>query len=266
MIEIKNLKLQYQEHLIFKNLNLSIQKGEWISILGPNGAGKSTLVKILLGLTSYEGYINIDGYNLEKQYFPQIRRTISAVLDDAQLHFLGETVRDDLAYTLENLEYSKIDMDKAILEIASLFQLENILDKTCAQLNNSERQKVAIASSLIHMPKIFILDEALHQLNIQDKKVVLNVLKYLNETKKMTIMMITHNIEDTLLSDHLVIIHKGKVYMEGKKEEIFQREETLRKIGIDIPFILELSNDLIAYDLIQKPHFDMEELVNDIWK
>lgn len=266
MIEIKNVKLQYQERPIFKNLNLSIQTGEWISVLGPNGTGKSTLVKILLGLISYEGYINIDGYHLEKQYFPQIRRMMSAVLDDAQLHFLGETVRDDLAYTLENLEYSKTEIDKAILKMTSLFQLENILDKTCAQLNNSERQKVAIASSLIHMPKILILDEALHQLNIQDKKLVLNVLRYLNETEKLTVIMITHNIEDALLSDRIVILHKGKVYMEGKKEEVFKREETLRKIGIDIPFIVELSNDLILYDLIKKPYFDMEELVNDLWK
>lgn len=266
LIEIKNLQLKFQERTIFKNLNLTIPEGEFTSVLGPNGTGKSTLVKILLGLVPYEGYINIGRYNLEEAYYPKIRRIISAVFDDAQLHFLGETVRDDLAYTLENLEYSKEEMQKAIQKTASLFQIESILDKSSFELNNSERQKVAIASSLIHHPKILILDEALHQLNREDKKLILTILKYLNQTEKLTVILITHNIEDTLLSNRILVLHKGKIYMEGKKEEIFQREETLRKIGIDIPFIVELSNDLILYDLINKPYFDMEELVNDLWK
>lgn len=265
IIQIKDLNFTYQDQVIFKNLNLNIKKNSFVSIIGPNGSGKSTLIRILSGLNSYDGYITINGHYLNKENIKIIRRTLGIVFDNSDNQFIGQTVIDDLAFNLENLSYSKEEINKEISYIAKLFKIEKILLSEPSNLNNSTKQKVAIASALIHKPKILMLDESLHQLDNKDKKIVFKALETYKKEHDLTIILITHNQEDTILSDRIIVIDKQKIILDGKVEEVYTKEKILHNLGIEIPFIIKLSINLKLYDLIDEIYLDKDKLVNKLW-
>lgn len=265
IIQIKDLNFTYQDQVIFKNLNLNIKKNSFVSIIGPNGSGKSTLIRILSGLNSYDGYITINGHYLNKENIKIIRRTLGIVFDNPDNQFIGQTVIDDLAFNLENLSYSKEEINKEISYIAKLFKIEKILLLEPSNLNNSTKQKVAIASALIHKPKILMLDESLHQLDNKDKKIVFKALETYKKEHDLTIILITHNQEDTILSDRIIVINKQKIILDGKVEEVYTKEKILYNLGIEIPFIIKLSINLKLYDLIDEIYLDKDKLVNKLW-
>ena len=265
IIQIKDLNFTYQDKVIFKNLNLNIKKNSFVSIIGSNGSGKSTLIRILSGLNSYDGYITINGHYLNKENIKIIRRTLGVVFDNPDNQFIGQTVIDDLAFNLENLSYSKEEINKEISYIAKLFKIEKILLLEPSNLNNSTKQKVAIASALIHKPKILMLDESLHQLDNKDKKIVFKALETYKKEHDLTIILITHNQEDTILSDRIIVIDKQKIILDGKVEEVYTKEKILHNLGIEIPFIIKLSINLKLYDLIDEIYLDKDKLVNKLW-
>lgn len=265
IIQIKDLNFTYQDKVIFKNLNLNIKKNSFVSIIGPNGSGKSTLIRILSGLNSYDGYITINGHYLNKENIKIIRRTLGVVFDNPDNQFIGQTVIDDLAFNLENLSYSKEEINKEISYIAKLFKIEKILLLEPSNLNNSTKQKIAIASALIHKPKILMLDESLHQLDNKDKKIVFKALETYKKEHDLTIILITHNQEDTILSDRIIVIDKQKIILDGKVEEVYTKEKILHNLGIEIPFIIKLSINLKLYDLIDEIYLDKDKLVNKLW-
>lgn len=265
IIKIDKINFEYKNRCIFKNFSLNIEKGSFVSIVGTNGSGKSTLIKILTGLLKCDGYINIDGYNLNEFYLKQIRRKIGVVFDNPDNHFVSETVIDDLAFSLENLQYSKEEINDLIIDISKKFNLNDILYKSPYELTNSEKQKVAIAGSLIFNPKILLLDEALHQLNPKCKKEILDILKKYQKEKKLTIIMITHDLEDTLYSDRMVIIDKGKIYLDGPLNEVYEKKQELNQLNLNLPFIIKLSHKLIEEKIIDKIYTNMMELVDELW-
>lgn len=265
IIKIVNMSFKYKkEDYLFRNFNLEIKEGSFTTIIGKNGSGKSTLAKILIGLYKADGYISIDGYLLNDFYLKKIRRVFSVCFNDADSHFIGETVRDDLAFTLENLEYSNKEMIKSIEVIAKKFKFESILDKSPEELTNSEKEKVMIASSIIHKPKIILLDESIYKLTPSDKKLVFKLLKEYQKEYKLTVILITHDLEDTLYSDNIIVLDKGKIVMKGTKEEIY-KDETLEKLGFNLPFIVKLSHNLMLYDLLDRVYFDSGEVMNKLW-
>lgn len=265
IIKVKSMSFKYDNSYIFKDFDLDINPGTFVSIIGKNGSGKSTLAKILIGLYQASGYITIDGYLLNNFFLKKIRRTFSVCFDNADDHFIGETVKDDLAFSLENLEYSKDEIENNIKVISKKFKIENILEKTPDELTNSEKEKVMIASSLIHNPKILLLDESIHKLNVNDKKLIFKVLKEYQEEQKLTIILITHNLEDTLYADRIIVLDKGKIILDNNKEEIY-KDDKLEKIGFKLPFIVKLSHNLMLYNLIDKIYFDEKDLVNKLWQ
>ena len=264
IIKVKSMSFKYNDKYIFKDFDLDIEPGTFVSIIGKNGSGKSTLAKILIGLYQASGYITIDGYLLNNFYLKKIRRIFSVCFDNADDHFIGETVKDDLAFSLENLEYSKEEIEGCISNIAKNFKLENILEKTPDELNGSEKEKIAIASSLIHNPKILLLDESIHKLTASDKKLVFSVLKEYQKEQKLTIILITHNLEDTLYSDRIMVLDKGKIVLDNSKEKIY-KDDKLEKLGFKLPFIIKLSHNLILYNLIDKIYFEEKALVDKLW-
>ena len=265
IIKVKSMSFKYDNSYIFKDFDLDINSGTFVSIIGKNGSGKSTFAKILIGLYQASGYITIDGYLLNNFFLKKIRRIFSVCFDNADDHFIGETVKDDLAFTLENLEYSKEEIECNINVISKKFKIENILEKVPDELTNSEKEKVMIASSLIHNPKILLLDESIHKLNVSDKKLVFKVLKEYQEEQKLTIILVTHNLEDTLYADRIIVLDKGKIILDNTKEEIY-KDDKLERFGFKLPFIVKLSHNLILYNLIDKIYFDERDLVNELWQ
>ena len=144
IIKVNNMSFKYNDKHLFKDFNLEIEEYSFVSIIGMNGSGKSTLAKILIGLYKAEGYITIDGYLLNEQFIKKIRRVFSVCFDDSDTHFIGETVKDDLAFSLENLEYSVSEINNMLAYITKKFKIENILEKEPSILNESEKVKVAL--------------------------------------------------------------------------------------------------------------------------
>lgn len=264
IIKVNNMSFKYEDNYLFKDFNLEIDESTFTSIIGMNGSGKSTLVKILIGLYKAEGYITVDGYLLNEQFMKKIRRIFSVCFSNSETHFIGETVKDDLAFTLENLEYFNDEMESLIEGISKKFKIDSILDKEPSLLTESEKVKVAIASSMIHKPKILLLDETIEKLNVADKKLIFKLLKEYQKKEKLTIILITHNLEDTLLSDRIIVLNDGKIIKDGSKEEIYN-DDYLEKKGFELPFIVKLSQNLMLYDLLDKVYFEEKEVMNRLW-
>lgn len=265
MIKITNLNFNYKSKQLFNGLNMEIEKGKITSIIGPNGSGKSTLVKILIGLYNFNGTIKINDLLLLKDNIKEIRKSIGVVFTNPDNQFVAETVMDDIAFTLENMNYKKKDIRKKIEEITKYLGIYNILEYNPHDLNSNQKQLVSLASALVHDPKILILDEALTMLDPFDKEKILNILKELNN-KGLTILNISHDIEDTLISDKIYVLNEGKIVLSGTKEEVYKEENILHNLGFELPFMVELSNRLMFYDLIDHVIYDMEEMVDNLWK
>mgnify|MGYP001625300192 CR=1 FL=1 len=265
MITIKNLSFSYRQKEIFNNLDLTVPDGKITSIIGPNGSGKSTLVKILVGLYKYNGEIKINEIPLLKDNRKEIRKIIGVVFTNPENQFVAETVMDDIAFTLENMNFKKDIIRKKIEEISKYLGIYDILECNPHDLNSNQKQLVSLASALVHDPKILILDEALTMLDPYDKEKILKILKELN-SKGLTILNITNDIEDTLISDEIYVLNEGKIVLNGAKEEVYKEEDKLHKLGFELPFMVELSNRLMFYDLIDHVIYDMEEMVDILWK
>ena len=264
-IKIKNMSFSYGEKSIFENFNLEIFSGTFTCIVGKNASGKSTLSKILCGLYEIsKGYIIVDGYLLNNSNLSKIRRSIAVCFDDAASHFIGETVKDDLAFSLENLEYSKKETETSINNIAKKFKLEDLLEKGPSDLSESEKVKVMLASSLIHNPQILLLDNSLCHLTSTDRKLVFKVLNDYRKNNKLAVILITNNLEDTLMCDRIIALNRGKIVFDGTKEEAYS-DEKFEKMGFELPFIVKLSHNLILYDLLDKVYFDSREAIDELW-
>lgn len=265
MINIKKLGFKYRQKEIFNDLDMVIEKGKITSIIGPNGCGKSTLVKILVGLYRYTGSIVIDNIPLLKDNRKAIRQKIGVVFTNPDNQFVAETVIDDIAFTLENMNYKKIHISKKIEEVTKYLGIYDILEANPHDLNSNQKQLVSLASALVHDPDILILDEALTLLDPLEKDRVLDILKDLNK-KGLTILNISHDIEDTLISDMIYVMDEGKIILSGSKEEVYKEEKVLKSLGFKLPFMVELSNRLMFYDLIDHVIYDMKEMVDILWK
>lgn len=265
IIKIKSMSFKYDDNYIFRDFDLEIEENSFVCIIGKNASGKSTLAKILAGLYKATGYINVDGYLLNNFYLKKIRRTLSVCFDNPDVHFIGETVKDDLAFALENLSYSKEEIDSSIMNISKKFKLDGILEKSPSEINDSDKEKVAIASSLIYNPKILLLDEAIHKLTPSDKKLVFKVLMDYKKNNALTIILVTHNLEDTLLSDRIIVLDKGKIILDDTKENIYA-DDKLEKLGFSLPFMVKLSHNLILYNLLDRVYFNEVEAIDKLWE
>ncbi len=263
---IKDLNFKYHNKPIFNNFNLTIKKGTWVTVIGPNGGGKSTLIKIIVGLLPAEGYIAVDNILKNKDNIKEIRKKIGVIFENPENTFVAETVMDEIAFALENLEMNKEEIKQKIMEVSEYLNITDILEKNPFQLSGGQKQLVALASVLVLEPKILILDEAINRVDYLDRENILKVLQKLNKEKGITIINITHDIEEALYGDDVILIDNGKIILNGSKELVFKEEKIFNKIGLDLPFMAELSLNLMYYDLVDRMIFDMDEMVDTLWK
>lgn len=266
IIKIKNTSFRYENRFVFDKLNLTIHEGEWLSIVGPNGSGKSTLVKIILGLLKADGEIIIDGLILNKENLNFIRNKIGVLFENADETFVSETVADDIAFTLENLSYKPKEMKKMIHEIAHIFNIEDLLEVEPHMLSGGEKQKVALAAALVFKPKILIIDDALEMIDEESKNDIIKILSKMHKENNLTIISVTHNLEETYLSDRMVVINKGDILIEGPTKKVLEKDKIFNRIGVEIPFMVDLSNKLKLYGLVDHIILNMNEMVKTIWK
>jgi len=265
IIKIDKLTFRYNDKFIFDRFSLDIEEGSWVSICGCNGSGKSTLIKILTGLLKTESDINICGMDLNEKNLYNIRKNIGIIFDNPENLFLCETVEDDLVFSLENLCYSVDEMKKRVSEISNKFKINHLLKKSPNELSGGEKAKVALAMSLIHSPKILILDESLSVIDEVDRKYMLETLYKLHK-EGLTIINVVHDLRETYYSDRLIIINNGSIMLDGHPLKVMEYDKILNRLGIEIPFEIELSIKLKLYGLIDELLPDTLGIVDTLWQ
>ena len=266
IIQIKNLSFEYKKGIkTIDNVSFDIFEGEYITILGHNGSGKSTIAKLLIGLLEkLSGTIIVDGIELTLENLYKVRDNIGIVFQNPDNQFIGATVRDDIAFGLENNCVPQNQMDEIINNFASKVDMQGFLDHEPTKLSGGQKQRVAIAGILAMNPKIIILDEATSMLDPIGKREINNLVRRLNKEKTMTIISITHDIEEAKNADRIIVMNNGKVMAIGRPQEILSDEKNLIKYELDIPFALKVANSLRKINIETNRTLDMEELVKEL--
>ena len=234
LIEVRDLHFRYNsEDRALKGVSLDIEKGEFVCILGHNGSGKSTLAKLLVGLLEpRKGTISIDGTILNEDSVDELRKKIGIVFQNPDNQFVGITVKDDIAFGLENRQIEREEMIRLIDEYSQKVNMHNFLDRNPESLSGGEKQRVAIAGILAMNPEIIIFDEATSMLDPRGVKEVMDVIN--NLKSKKTIISITHNLQEAIKADKVIVMNDGVIVLECKPEEVFTHFDEIKNSKLDI--------------------------------
>jgi len=265
-IEIKNLNFSYdQTQDVVKDVSFIVEKGSYTTLIGHNGSGKSTIAKLIIGLLEKEkGSILIDGEELTLETIEGIRRKIGIVFQNPDNQFIGATVRDDIAFGLENHQVDPSAMDVIIESYAKEVGMSEYLDHEPTRLSGGQKQRVAIAGILSMKPDILILDEATSMLDPEGKEDINNLVKQLHKENNMTILSITHDVEEVLKSDHVIVMYEGRIVKDGTPSEVMKNEEELIRLKLAAPYSVRLANELKKLGIPVKQAWDMEGMVDEL--
>ena len=250
MIKIKNLSYKYKNgNKVLNNINLNINKGEFVCIIGKNGSGKSTFSKLLSGLLPFkEGEIIVNGINLkDKNKTLKIRKTIVIFFQQPENQILFDKVYDDIAFSLQNLGFPKEQIPSIIDEALNSVNMYEYKNSYTDTLSLGQKQRIAIASTLAINPNLLILDEPTTMLDPINKTAIYKTLNNLHE-KSITIIYITNNIDEILLADRILFFENGEIKEDFKKETLLNHLDSLKDFeapGI-ISLIKKLSNKQIS--------------------
>ena len=270
IIDVKNLSFRYkesQEYYDVKDITFHVKRGEWLSIVGHNGSGKSTTVRLIDGLLEAEsGEIAIDGQRLTEGNVWSIRRQIGMVFQNPDNQFVGATVEDDVAFGLENQGLSRQEMRKRVEEALDLVGMLDFKKREPARLSGGQKQRVAIAGVVALRPAILILDEATSMLDPEGRRELIETVKGIRKDYDMTVISITHDLEEVTMSDRVLVMKKGEIESTSSPRELFSRND-LDQIGLDDPFANQLKNSLSqnGYDLPEN-YLTESELEDKLWE
>ena len=270
IIDVKNLSFRYkesQEYYDVKDNTFHVKRGEWLSIVGHNGSGKSTTVRLIDGLLEAEsGEIVINGQQLTEETVWSIRRQIGMVFQNPDNQFVGATVEDDVAFGLENQGLSRQEMKKRVEEALDLVGMLDFKKREPARLSGGQKQRVAIAGVVALRPAILILDEATSMLDPEGRRELIETVKGIRKDYDMTVISITHDLEEVAMSDRVLVMKKGEIESTSSPRELFSRND-LDQIGLDYPFANQLKNSLSqnGYDLPEN-YLTESELEDKLWE
>ena len=270
IIEMTDVSFRYTEEnpeLILENINLSIQKGEWITIIGPNGSGKSTLTKAMNGLIlPNEGKIVIDGTEMNEENLWSVRRKIGMVFQNPENQFVGASVEDDVAFGLENIGMARDEMKIRVKDALLRVDMWDLADRQPANLSGGQKQRAAIAGIIASRPEIIVLDEATSMLDPLGRQIVFETIKDIKEEDNLTIISITHDINEALESDRIIVMEEGKIIAIGTPEEIFAYGEHLLDLGLEMPFSETLKASLRAVGFpVPEEYLTDERMMEWLW-
>lgn len=256
ILSINNLSYFYNKRKIFSNFNLDIEEGSWTTIVGSNASGKTTLVKLISGLIQNDSI----KFNLKN-----IRRDIGVIFENEKENFMSDTVKDELLLSLNPKKLTNKDIVEKFEDLTDLFDISDILDKNPNTLSTTELKRVIIASSLLYNPKILILDNIFSNMGSKEKSDVIKIIKRYKKDNNITILNFTTDLEESFGTNRLIVIDKGKVILDGTPLEVMNKDKILNRIGLEIPFIIDLSSKLRLYGLVDELYTDIDKLVSDIW-
>ena len=258
-IEFRNVSFHYpNESDVLKNVSFIIESGQMTSIIGHNGSGKSTLAKLIMGLLEpTSGEIYIDDVLLSESSIPSIRNKMGIIFQNPDNQFVGVTVKDDIAFGLENKKIERSKMLELIDEYSKLVKMDLFLESNPENLSGGQKQRVAIAGVLAMNTECVIFDEATSMLDPIGVKEINETMKMLKKTALKTIISITHNIEETLYSEKVLVLNNGVLVLTGTPKEVLLNIDVLKLAGLDTLESVKLINMLNGKD---------ESIEEELWK
>ncbi len=268
-VRFDNVKYSYRDggaDFAVNGVTLSVREGEFVAVLGRNGSGKSTLAKLINALlVPTEGSVKVFGMDTsdDKQTF-EIRRNAGMVFQNPDNQTVASVVEDDVAFGPENIGVPREEIGRRIDFALDAVGMQAFRHATPARLSGGQKQRIAIAGVLAIMPKILILDESTAMLDPKGRREVMDVVKRLNREQKMTVLLITHFMDEALEADRAIVMHRGEVVMDGAPEEIFARSDELETYNLTLPRAAYVCKKLQAAGMPVADSFTAEELAEAI--
>ena len=271
MIECKNVVFKYStgeegsEKIAIDRLNLEVNKGEFLVILGHNGSGKSTVAKHMNALlTPTEGIVTVNGLDTsDDNNIWDIRSSAGMVFQNPDNQLVATIVEEDVAFGPENLGIPSEEIRKRVDEALAKVGMSEYKKHAPHLLSGGQKQRVAIAGILAMQPKCIIFDEPTAMLDPSGRKEVINYIKELNKKHGITVILITHYMDEAAEADRVVVMDKGKVIIEGVPRDVFSHVEAMKKIGLDVPQVTELCYELRKAGIdIDTKILNVNEMVN----
>ncbi|MDO4670721.1 MAG: energy-coupling factor ABC transporter ATP-binding protein [Aerococcus sp.] len=271
ILTVDHLNFKYDKDATnetLKDINFSIQAEEWIAVIGHNGSGKSTLAKLIDGLLVAEsGTVIVDGIELNEETVWDIRQKIGLVFQNPDNQFVGATVEDDVAFGLENAGIPHDVMVERVQWALEQVGMSEYRDKEPGNLSGGQKQRVALAGVLALQPKIIILDEAMSMLDPEGRSEVMAVIKEVKERQHLTIISITHDIDEAALADRILVVKGGHLMGSGTPADIFSYGTELIDMGLDVPFPEKVKHALKARGFaVPKEYLSTEGMVDWLCK
>lgn len=266
ILEVRDLSYAYEpEHWVLKHVSFAVPKGSYVCVIGHNGSGKSTLAKCVMGLnSSFDGEIRLFGETLSRETIYRLRSRVGIVFQNPDNQFVGSTVADDIAFGLENRQVPNEDMQKTIAYFAAQVGMENFLNHEPQMLSGGQKQRVAIAGVLAMNPDLVLFDEATAMLDPKGKREVLSLIETMREKNPdLTLLSITHDVEEASLADQVIVINEGEIVYSGTPKEVFSHERELREISLHVPFFYALKSRLEREGLIIPAEVETVEALED---
>ena len=270
IIEVQHLKYKYDHHAddyILKDVTFHVKQGEWLSIVGHNGSGKSTTIRLIDGLLEAEsGEIIIDGDKLTLENVWEKRQHIGMVFQNPDNQFVGATVEDDVAFGLENQGMGYQTMFDRVQEALDIVGMQDFKEREPARLSGGQKQRVAIAGVVALRPDIIILDEATSMLDPEGRLELIQTVKKIKDRHGMTVISITHDLDEVALSDRVLVMKEGQVESTSTPSELFSRVD-LEDLGLDEPFTNQVKATLLdsGFQLPER-YLTEKELQDYLWE
>ncbi len=248
-LEYRDVSFSYGEESAFRmeHLNFSVEEGEFVAVLGHNGSGKSTLARLANGLLVPDGgEVAVFGTTVTQKNLFDIRRQVGIVFQNPDSQAVASIVEDDVAFGAENVGLPREEIGERIEFALRAVGMEEYRTATVSRLSGGQKQRVAIAGVLALRPKIMILDESTAMLDPRGRREIVEVVKELNKREGITVLLITHFMEEALLCSRAVVMNRGEIVMQDTPEGIFRRGEELVTYNLALPRIGEICNRLRA--------------------
>ena len=265
-VEVSHLSFSYDgQNDVIKDVSFEIPKGSYTTIVGHNGSGKSTIAKLLIGLLKAKsGEIKILGNTLNEENVYSLRNHVGIVFQNPDNQFIGSTVADDIAFGLENHCVPQEQMQAIIEDVAARVNMSDFLDSEPTKLSGGQKQRVAIAGILAIAPDIIIFDESTSMLDPQGKASINEQIQKLHDERNITILSITHDMEEVAQSEYVIVLKDGKVEMQGTPKQIFEHKGKLKEMKLELPFALSFSEKLKNEGIFKDSYCTLNEVVNEL--
>lgn len=270
IIELGKINYKYQPddpRPALKDISFTIKQGEWIAIIGHNGSGKSTLAKTINGLLLPEsGIVKVGNQTLNEENIWSIRRMVGMVFQNPDNQFVGSTVEDDVAFGLENQGIPREEMVIRVQDALEKVRMIDFAKREPARLSGGQKQRVAIAGVVALRPDIIILDEATSMLDPEGREEVISTIKKIKDESNLTVISITHDIEEAANANRILVMKQGELVNEGTPEQIFSAGPELINLGLDLPFPEKLKSALKQRGIdVPSEYMTEERMVEWLW-